>query len=98
MDPIIKWLQRFFDTSDLWQSELSERWRPHANRRTVVIAVIVGAVEIFSYIALIQPPRDFPVNELVSVTEGASLDSIARQLQKDGVVRSALAFRLIVTA
>ena len=98
MDPIIKWLQRFFDTSDLWQSELSERWRPHANRRTVVIAVIVGAVAIFSYIALIQPPRDFPVNELVSVTEGASLDSIARQLQKDGVVRSALAFRLIVTA
>lgn len=97
MDAFIKWLQKFFDTSDQLQSDLSARWRPHANRRTILTVILAGCIATFAYIALIQPPNKFPVGELVSVPEGSTLKQTAAILQEDGVVRSALAFRVLVT-
>ncbi|MBV9158976.1 MAG: endolytic transglycosylase MltG [Candidatus Kaiserbacteria bacterium] len=97
MDRFTKWLQRFFDSSDELQSDLSQRWRLHANRRTIIVILVVGSLATFSYLYFIQPPDSFPVDQLVSVPEGASLKDISVGLQSGGVVRSALAFRVLVT-
>ncbi|MCE9541720.1 endolytic transglycosylase MltG [Candidatus Kaiserbacteria bacterium] len=97
MQPLIDWLQKFLDSSDRLQSELSERWRLHANRRTVLFLVSAGIVVTAAYLTMIQPPRTFPVDQLVSVREGATLSEIAAQLREDGVIRSPIAFRIVVT-
>lgn len=97
MNEITTWLRKFFVTTDALQARLSEKWRAHANRRTSVAIAAIGVIMIFSYLVLIRPPADFPVDVLVTVQDGASLKEIASQLEDDGVVRSELAFRILVT-
>ncbi len=86
---------QFFATSDEIQEDLSEKWRLHANRRTVIIAVLAGTFALLSYVFAIQPPDNFPLHELVTVREGASVDEIAFDLEASGVVRSGLAFKFV---
>ncbi len=90
-------LKSFFFKTDRLQEMLSARWREHSNRRTIIILVCVGFLAIISYLFIIRPPDDFPLQHLVSVPEGASLKETANTLKKDNVVRSTLVFRLIVT-
>ncbi|HTR19042.1 MAG TPA: endolytic transglycosylase MltG [Candidatus Paceibacterota bacterium] len=97
MDPIQRFLERFFAWSDNLQKRLSKEWREHTNRRTLAITVVVGACIAVLYLAVIQPPKNFPTGQLVTVPEGASLDAIARTLYEDGVVRSPLVFKALVT-
>lgn len=86
---------QFFATSDEIQEDLSQKWRAHANRRTIIIAVTAGLIALLSYVYAIQPPDDFPLQELVTVRAGASVDEIAFDLEASGVVRSGLAFKLV---
>ncbi len=88
-------LQRFFDSSDELQHELSERWRIHANRRTILFLLVSGTVATLSYMYLIAPPPTFPVDQLVSVPSGQSLTEVAHTLRANGVIRSTFAFRAI---
>ncbi len=97
MDNLEKLLKKFFDVSDKLQAHLSERWRVHANRRTSIAIAVVGLSTILAFAFLIRPPANFPVNTLVSVPEGASLTQIADILEKEGVVRSSVTFRVLVT-
>ena len=97
MQPIKEFLQSFFDTSDRIQQDLSTRWREHANRRTILIAIVVGLSATFAYVQYIQPPEDFPIDRLVSVPEG-TLSEVARTLEENGVIRSAAAFKFFVVA
>ncbi|MBI5004297.1 endolytic transglycosylase MltG [Candidatus Kaiserbacteria bacterium] len=82
---------------DRLQLRLSERWVEHTNRRTLVIIIVIGIIATFSYLFLIRPPDNFPLDHLVSVPDGQSLKQIGDTLQKQGVVRSSLAFRVMAT-
>ena len=44
-----KWLQKFLNKSDAVQTELNERWKLHANRRTLIILGIGGPLPALSY-------------------------------------------------
>jgi UPF0755 protein len=96
MQPLEQWLERFFALSDRVQQHLSMRWREHANRRTIIISLVLGALALALYVYIIQPPDNFPTDELVSVPEGATTSEIGDILRADGVIRNAAAFRLLV--
>lgn len=96
MDRFTALLKKFFDTSDKFQAKLSVRWREHANRRTLVVIVAIGFLATLSYLTVIRPPSSFPVNELVTVQEGATLSDIASMLEAEGVVRNGNLFRVLV--
>lgn len=89
-------LRRFFAWSDQLQTDAANRWRPNANRRTIVIILTVGAVAALSYLAVIRPPENFPVGALVNIPEGATLSEVSQLLEDGGVVRSSFAFRGLV--
>ncbi len=92
-----KYLERFFDWQhrfiDSWRAE----WETHANRRTLIIIVVLGALFGYVYVNMIEPPSAFPIDSLVSVDSGESLRQIADTLQQEQVVRSPLMLRLFVT-
>src|SRR3989344_3262977 len=96
MDSFRKNVERSFDTGSTWLTELSDEWRVHSNRRTILIIIFPGVLLATAYVSIIQPPRDFPLGTLVLVEEGASLDDTARSLEEQRVVRSALALKLWV--
>lgn len=87
-------LRKVFDDFDGAQADLAEEWRPHANRRTVIILVVAGIAAGLMYTQAIEPPSAFPIQELVVVEEGATLSAIAQSLRAQQVIRSPLAFEL----
>ncbi|HEV3245517.1 MAG TPA: endolytic transglycosylase MltG [Candidatus Paceibacterota bacterium] len=89
-------LDAFFEWSDRLQKRLSDDWREHTNRRTLIIIIVVGVLAAAAYLFVIQPPENFPSDQLVTVPEGTSLDAISQTLYDDGVIRSPLAFKIIV--
>jgi UPF0755 protein len=92
---VTQFVVQFFATSDEIQEELSEKWRPHANRRTIIILLTGGTLALVMWVYVISPPVNFPLQQLVTVREGASVDEIAFDLEAAGVVSSALAFKTI---
>lgn len=92
---VTQFVIQFFATSDEIQEDLSERWRLHANRRTLVILATAGTIALASYVYVIEPPVNFPLQQLVTIREGASLDEIAFDLEAQGVVSSAFAFKAL---
>ncbi len=90
-------MQRALDAGQQKLHQLSIRWREHTNRRTIIILVLAGAIATYIYLFAIAPPDNFPLNELVSVPSGEPLSAVAAILQQDGVVRSGLTFRILVT-
>lgn len=89
-------LRKTLNDFDALQARLSAGWRPHSNRRTMVIILVVGALAIFSYLYAIRPPDDFPTDGLVSVDSGMPLGRIAQSLYEQKVIRSPLAFEIFV--
>ena len=97
MDSLKAALEQFFAALDGVQLRLSERWRLQANRRTIVVLVILGTLSTYAWVALIQAPDNFPIDKLVSVPQGETLSQIAQTLYDDGVIRSPFAFRVLMT-
>ena len=89
-------LEKIFDRVHHLIERTSQRWDLHANRRTLIIVVFLGALATFLYIRVIQPPDAFPLNQLVEVQKGQSLAEVAQTLEDNDVVRSAYAFRIVV--
>lgn len=96
MRPIERALEKFYAWSDRLQQRLSEEWREHSNRRSLIVIVVVGVLVCAAYLFIIQPPNNFPTDQLVTVPQGASLDTISQTLYEDGVIRNAFAFKLLV--
>ncbi len=92
-----QWLERVFEATHRRLVELSEHWKQHTNRRTIVVLILGGCAIAYAYIYWIQPPDTFPTDQLVTVPNGATVSEIAEVLQEDGVIRSGTAFRIIVT-
>lgn len=89
-------LEKIFDRGNRFLGRLSERWDLNANRRTVIILLLVGMLATYLYVEVIQPPDSFPLNQLVAVPKGQSLAEVAKTLEEGNVVRSAFALRVIV--
>lgn len=92
-----KTLERAFAAYDGIIQKLSIRWREHANRRTIYTVVIAGFVATSLYLLVIRPPDNFPLNELVTITEGSTLKDTSTLLESKSVVRSGFFLRVIVT-
>jgi len=90
-------LRHFFDELDRVQDKISLQWSEHTNRRTLIIILITGFFATYSYLYLIRPPDAFPLDRLVTVPEGQSLAQIAGTLEEQGIVQSALTFRITAT-
>lgn len=97
-DEIVQYLRRFFAVTDALQARMSEKWRAHSNRRTTIAIAVLGVVALTIYLGIVRPPSNFPTGSLVSVSQGASLSSVAADLKASGVIRSELVFRALVVA
>jgi|SRR3989344_425664 len=96
-EPLSQFIQRAYDAGHHWLAEASEHWRTHANRRTIIVLILGGALAGYLYVYVIQPPDNFPVATLVEVPAGAPLKAVSATLEEKSVVRSALALRILIT-
>lgn len=94
---LTSFLQRVFAQKERLEENLGTRWRYHVNEKTLTIACIVGVVATLLYIGAIRPSEEFPINELITIEEGATLSSVSKQFEEQHVVRSSLALRIIVS-
>lgn len=98
MQHLEKIIESVFTAVGAFRDTLSAEWRRGANHRTVLITLLVGFVVLGTYTRLVVPPVNFPLHELVTLAPETSLPDIASTLQGAGVIQSAQALRLIVTA
>ena len=92
-----QYLEKAFDVGHRVLQHLSENWRLHTNRRTIIVLVVAGFLIASLYVFAIEAPEDFPVDKLVEVPAGASLKEVAATLEGQHVVRSGLMLRLLIT-
>lgn len=97
MDKYSQLLERGFEVAHRYIAMLSEHWREHTNRRTLIILVVGGVFLGYSYLYWVRPPDSFPTDELVTVSQGETVSQIGLELERDGVIRSPLIFRIVVT-
>jgi UPF0755 protein len=74
----------------------SLHWRADVNRRTVLFLLLAASMAVYMWMFFVSPPDDFPSDQLVSVSDGASVQQIGTELRDQGVIRSPLAFRIMV--
>lgn len=98
--PLWKKIKRILRTEDVQLHEAAEavheRWITGLNTRTTVILVIVSLIT-WLYLGIASPPNQFPAGDIVTVPSKSSLKATTIELQKQGVVRSALGLRIVVT-
>lgn len=68
------------------------------NIRTPIVLVVIAVFLFVFYTWIVMPPKAFPVEELVTISEGMTLNDASASLKESGVVRSEIALRLIITA
>lgn len=91
-------LIKIFATTEKVRDAFFDHWNTHTNRRSTIILAAIGCAALVLYLAIVRPPENFPIGELVTVGSGETLKEIASGLEKDGVVRSGFALRIVVTA
>lgn len=97
MNSLWQSLEEFFDVAWERLSRLSEYWRTHSNRRTILTSLFAGALAVVFYVSAVEPPDSFPLNTLVNVPEGSTLSETADAFKEHGIVRSALALTIVMT-
>lgn len=60
----------------------------------VLICVVGGVIACFSYNSMLKPVQSNSEKVVVSIVEGSGISGIAEQLEKEGVIRSAIAFKV----
>ncbi|MEQ1500121.1 MAG: endolytic transglycosylase MltG [Parcubacteria group bacterium] len=66
------------------------------NKKKVAIVFGVALVILFTYVFLNQPPKNFPLGSIVTITRGESLQTIAENLYRTGAIRYPAVFRIHV--
>src|SRR3989344_3748261 len=66
------------------------------DRRTSTILAALGGIALLTYMLFISAPSAFPRGELIEIPEGMPLSEIAELLERQHVVRSALALQASV--
>ena len=97
MPNLINKLERLFKSLGNIEEQMSIRWRENVNRRTTLFILLAIVSATYLYVAGIQPPETFPVGTLVTVPEGASVAAIGETLYEQGVIRSPVTFRVLMT-
>jgi UPF0755 protein len=98
MQPLERKLENWYQRQRRWLQERSAHWKEHTNRRTIVILVIFGVAINALYLWTIRPPDTFPLDQLVTIDPGQGVGAVGQELYNDGVIRSPLMFRIIVSA
>lgn len=98
MRTFIEYLHRFFAALNRFEGKMRARWDARVNFRTTLFLLLAASLATFVYTQFLAPPDSFPMQELVSVPEGASLPQIAQVLEAQGVIRSPAMFQLIARA
>lgn len=93
-----------------YKTMLTEWWSARAVRRASIprrtsnrapfigaLAGLLIATSAWGWFGVYQPPAFFPLKTIVTIPEGTTLSGVARILQREQVVHSALAFRMLVT-
>lgn len=70
--------------------------RAKLKRQKRLALLLAGLVLLAGLTAALWPPRTFPVNQVVAVSEGGSVMAVSRQLKVGSVLRSPLLFRLLI--
>jgi len=89
-------LEEFFDRVWSELARLSEYWRTHTNRRTILTSIFAGVLAVVFYVSAVEPPRSFPFNTLITIPEGTTLSETADIFQELGVVHSGTALKIIM--
>lgn len=90
-------LEEFFDRVWSELARLSEYWRTHTNRRTILTSIFAGVLAVVFYVSAVEPPNAFPLNTLITIPEGTTLSETAEIFQELRVVRSGTALKIIMT-
>ncbi|MDB5238492.1 MAG: Endolytic murein transglycosylase [Candidatus Kaiserbacteria bacterium] len=96
MRQFLKKLKLYFIEIQYSEEQLAESWKLHANRTSLIIILASGVIALSLYIFAVQPPATFPVDKLVSVPKGQTLEQVSVTLYDDGVIRSPFLFRVLV--
>ena len=96
LETVGEYVYRAFEWLYTEPNKLAVEWREHSNRRSMLMILFGGGVALVLYMYVIAPPQEFPTGELVSVTEGMTAVEVGEQLQADGVIQEAEAFRVAV--
>ena len=89
-------MRRYFEWMDRLQTRLSDHWRKHSNRRSIILLIVLVALISYAYLGFIRAPRSFPTGELVEVKSGQSVSQLAQELEAQGVIQSPLAFKALI--
>jgi len=57
-----------------------------------LVLIIIFSVWVYFH----SPPSNFPLNSIITISEGESLDQVTNQLHDDGIIRSPFFFKLAV--
>ena len=96
MDPSHRSLEALFEMGNRFLAEMAAEWQKHTNRHTILTIIFAGVITTPAYVATIQAPDNFPVNELVTIPTGATLSEAADVLEETGGVRPAFTLELIM--
>lgn len=67
------------------------------NWKTIAFTAIVTAI-VISGASSISAPRNFPIDKIVTIASGSSLDAIAKQFEEAGIIKSVGLFKTFVVA
>ena len=96
-DKLRDFIQKALNAYDELIANLSRKSREHANRRTIITLIVIGASLTYLYLFVVRPPDNFPMNELVTIDEGLTLRDISASLRAKEVIRSPIALRALIT-
>lgn len=88
-------VSRTLTTFERVRNRFFKEWNEHANRRTILVSISLGALFFVLYTSIIAPPLAFPTNHLVTIPEGATLTQAAQILAEEEVVQSAFSFKAL---
>jgi UPF0755 protein len=79
------------------RDRFSQEWRRGANQRTIFLSILLGLASLAIYTKWVAPHVNFPLNTLVAIPEGMSLDALGSKLEEEHVVQNDAVLRLVVT-
>lgn len=100
----MKFLSEYFVNLKIYWAEGKEVRKRYLNRMlsffpvgSAIMLVLVVFTGAWLWFGVYQPPIFFPVKTIITIPEGVTLGETAHILKEEQVVRSAIAFRLIVS-
>lgn len=65
-------------------------------RTTIIFILFATSATIFSFIYLLQAPKDFPIDSVITIENGSSVRTIVTRFENEGYVRSGILLQAIL--